>query len=202
MRGALRITRWNWEHFKNSLDSLTKEPYKIGDKVVRCSECKLTFHMNYLDGETCPGCGKVFVPAVIHTGVVHLGYGRKISVRRVRKGSPARKRWDQVAVSRFAVRWLTKAGMLGVSFSVGLLIWAVMESGIGLEGFASWMGECVFPGAVFRLQLAAGKLTELYDRMLMAAGTAAEQLTPAVGVLEQVAETMGEAVEDLIFWLA
>lgn len=201
MRGELRIAKRNWKHFENSLDSLTKEPYKIGDRVVKCNECKLTFHAEYLEDEKCPSCRKPFVPAVIETGVIRLGYDRKIVLRSVKKAPTGQRWWNRVDLSRFAVRWLTWAGALGFVFSVGLLTAAVMTSGIGWDGFASWMSGAVLPEAALRLWQAAGSLMELPDGMQALAGQAADQLTPALGALKQLDAAIDTALTDLIYWL-
>lgn len=201
MRGELRITKRNWKHFESSLDALTKEPYKIGDRVIKCSACKLTFHAEYLEGEKCPSCRQPFVPAVIETGVIRLGYDRKIVRPNVKKVRTVPKWWKQADFSGIAARWLTRLGVLGVALSAGLLVWAVMQPGVGWEGFCSWMSGTVFPGAAFRLEQAAGNLAELLGGMKAAANLAAEQLKSAVGALEQVAETMGGTIEELIYQL-
>lgn len=198
MRGALRITKRNWKHFENSLDSLTKEPYKIGDKVIKCSECKLIFHAEYLEGEKCPSCRKPFVPAGIETRVIHLGYDRKIVPRRAPKTPAGRNRWNQDVFFRRAVRCLNGLGTLGLVFSVGLLIWAVVQSGLGWEGWVSWMSGAVLPGAVFRLQQAAWPLAKLSEGMQALLGRIADQLTPTFGQLELVFEAVGATIEELI----
>lgn len=56
--------------FNNERDMVTLSPYRVGDRVVRCSSCRMIVKSEFVSGG-CPICGhSPFLPAPVNTRVV------------------------------------------------------------------------------------------------------------------------------------
>lgn len=56
--------------FNNERDMVTLSPYRVGDRVVRCSSCRTIVKSEFVSGG-CPICGhSPFLPAPVNTRTV------------------------------------------------------------------------------------------------------------------------------------
>ena len=56
--------------FNNERDMVTLSPYRVGDRVVRCSSCRTIVKSEFVFGG-CPICGhSPFLPAPVNTRTV------------------------------------------------------------------------------------------------------------------------------------
>lgn len=67
MRGELIITQADLEsRFQGERDLITYSPYRVGDRVVRCSGCRAVIKSEYITNNCCPLCGCTpFLPAPV-----------------------------------------------------------------------------------------------------------------------------------------
>ena len=73
-----KITKRNWHKFEYSEDSVTLEPYAIGDEVAKCGNCHNTFHAKYITDGKCPSCRQTFVSESILVNPVTLKIGGRL----------------------------------------------------------------------------------------------------------------------------
>ena len=73
-----KITKRNWHKFEYSEDSVTLEPYAIGDEVAKCGNCHNTFHARYIIDDKCPSCRQTFVSESILVNPVTLKIGGRL----------------------------------------------------------------------------------------------------------------------------
>ena len=66
--------------FNNERDMVTLSPYRVGDRVVRCSSCRTIVKSEFVSGG-CPICGhSPFLPAPVNTMVVETSATEKRSL--------------------------------------------------------------------------------------------------------------------------
>lgn len=155
MKGEVRVTRRNWRHFEDIVDSLTLEKYKIGDRVLRCSQCSITFHAQYLEDKYCPGCNKEFIPAEIQTKVIRMKLDGDAAKRGIRKIVLAGSRFKPECFVRYTVKTLTAIGIIGLALSCGVWTWAAMNSPGGIGASLERLAVLLKSGAGSRIGQAA-----------------------------------------------
>ena len=53
--------------FQEERDLITYEPYRVGDRVVRCGNCRAVIKTEFVSNDTCPLCGcSPFIPALVN----------------------------------------------------------------------------------------------------------------------------------------
>ena len=93
MNNELVITQANYESlFAGVRDVITHQPYRIGDRVVRCQHCRAIIRTEFVDAR-CPMCGaSPFVSAYFNNNDSQPGASRPRVVSR-RRYRVHRKRW-------------------------------------------------------------------------------------------------------------
>ncbi len=84
MREEMIITEADLaSRFQGERDLITYSPYRIGDRVVRCSGCRAVIKSEYVSNNRCPLCGRTpFLPAPVNPtqqGVISSGNIRSLT---------------------------------------------------------------------------------------------------------------------------
>lgn len=53
--------------FSGEVDVITHQPYRAGDRIVRCSNCHTIIKTEYIDGGSCPLCNSPFRTTAFET---------------------------------------------------------------------------------------------------------------------------------------
>lgn len=74
MRGEMIITEADLaSRFQGERDLVTYSPYRVGDRVVRCSGCRAVIKSEYISNNHCPLCGRTpFLPAPVNTAQTNV----------------------------------------------------------------------------------------------------------------------------------